>query len=441
MISVHAKSAIFLSRSWRNRAASLGLKQASKRPGRSASFVTSGSQNENNPGAENDGVCLLSERPKYQSWPSEEHAAFAFARLASPGRTSIGPSEFISVLKRMQLDFNLGDHELKRVFDSLDANSDGALCLEEFKSGRGDHPFTKTLVETLSGSCPLFTTADHFPDPDFDSRVSTAEFYSAPLESGFVGENVAIRKSLDYSYHGNYTKNRQLFQDALIKSNVLLNGSGSDKPWYVLTCGPMGAGKGWVLGWMSATGILELERVSKIDPDAFKLRMPEWQIYQEHGMTDVAGTRTHAESSYIAEIAQHVAMNNNMDVWIDGSLRNWKWYEIELQRIRKRYPQYRIAIIAISASEEMIESNIKRRAMETGRDIPDELRQATTNDEIGNGIVKLTHLVDLVASVRNTPADEESDENLTSEPVLRFVSMVDRSGNWDLIRELTSSHQ
>ena len=59
---------------------------------------------------------------------------------------------------------------------------------------------------------------------------------------------------------------------------------------------------------MSASGILELERVSKIDPDAFKLRMPEWEVYQERGMKDVAGTRTHAESSYVAEIAQHIAM-------------------------------------------------------------------------------------------------------------------------------------
>ena len=163
----------------------------------------------------------------------------------------------------------------------------------------------------------------------------------------------------------------------------------------------------------------------------------------------VAGTKTHAESSYIAEIAQHLAMKNNMDVWVDGSLRNWQWYEGELQRIRKRYPQYRIAVIAISAPEDMIESNIKRRAMETGRDIPPELRRVTI-DEIGKGITKLTHLVDLVASVQNTPPefpdsssdsdsdrDTESGDAQVSEPILRFVSLVDRSGNWDLIRELT----
>lgn len=186
---------------------------------------------------ENSGVCLINDRHKYQSWPSEEHAAFAFARLATPGHTTIGPDEFISVLKRMQLDYNLGDHELRRVFDSLDANGDGHLCIEEFKSARGEHPFTKTLVETLSGSCPLYS-ADQFPDINFDCRMSTAEYYKAPLEDGFFGENIEMRKKLDYTYHNNYTRERQFFQDALIKNNLLV-GSGSEKPWYVMTCGPM----------------------------------------------------------------------------------------------------------------------------------------------------------------------------------------------------------
>jgi hypothetical protein len=186
---------------------------------------------------------------------------------------------------------------------------------------------------------------------------------------------------------------------------------------------------------MSATGILQLERISKIDPDAFKLKMPEWQVYQDNNKADLAGSMTHAESSYVAEIAQHVAMKNSMDVWVDGSLRNWQWYEKELQRIRLHNPQYRIAIIVITAPDEMIDSNIKRRAVETGRDIPKELRQASSIKEIGHGIVKLTHLVDLVASVCNSPP---AKGDAVSKPVLNFVSMVDRSGNWDLIRELTS---
>jgi len=137
----------------------------------------------------------------------------------------------------MRLDYNLGDSELRRVFDALDSDGDGRMSIDEFKLGRGDHPFTRTLVETLSGACHLYS-ADRFRDNNFDCNLSTSEFYRAPLEDGFFGKNVDIRKMLDYTYHNNYTKKRQFFQDALIKSNLLL-GSGSDKPWYVLTCGPM----------------------------------------------------------------------------------------------------------------------------------------------------------------------------------------------------------
>merc|ERR1719203_691229 len=144
--------------------------------------------------------------------------------------------------------------------------------------------------------------------------------------------------------------------------------------------------------------------------------MPEWQIYQKNGMLDVAGTMTHEESSYISEIAQNVAMTNSMDVWVDGSLRNSEWYECELMRIREQHPQYRIAIIVISAPEEMIESNIKRRAMETGRDIPEVLRKTATAELISSGVVKLTHLVDLIASVHNTPPDQGSDGGKIPEP-------------------------
>ena len=80
------------------------------------------------------------------------------------------------------------------------------------------------------------------------------------------------------------------------------------------------ANGGWQrlgLGWMSSNGILPLERVAKIDPDAFKLRMPEWSVYQKHSV-EIAGTSTHQESSYISEIAKHIAMKNGMNVWVDG---------------------------------------------------------------------------------------------------------------------------
>lgn len=102
--------------------------------------------------------------------------------------------------------------------------------------GRGEHPFIKTLVESLSGVCKLNIGGISFPDSNFDPNMSTAEFYRAPMEDGFVGDNISIRRTLDYSYHCNYTSKRQHFQDAMIKNTVMVTkGSGSRKPWYVLT--------------------------------------------------------------------------------------------------------------------------------------------------------------------------------------------------------------
>ena len=406
-----------------------------------SSLASSSSHKENHESSAD--ICVLRERHKYHSWPTEEHAAFAFACLASPGKTSISFHEFAATLKALQLDFNLGRQELRRVFDSMDENNDQELSLEEFQNGRTEHPFTKSLVEALSGAGSLSSSEQcesgaKFPDPAFDCSMSTAEFYSAPLSHGFVGENSVIRGALDYSYHNNYTPCRQHWQDSLIKSNVLLSGLGSDNPWLVLTCGPMGAGKGWVLGWMSANGILPLEKVSKIDPDAFKLRMPEWCLYQQESI-EVAGTMTHTESSYIAEIAQRLAMNNGMDLWIDGSLRQWHWYQQELQRIRRRYPHYRIAIVAIDAPQHLIDQHLEKRAKATGRHVPKDLQHASAQG-IERGLRQLTHLVDLIAHVSNDGiSDEQSSDHVVSAPTLKSVSLIDRSGDWDVIRQLTST--
>ena len=95
------------------------------------------------------------------------------------------------------------------------------------------------------------------------------------------------------------------------------------------------------------------------------------------------------------------------------------------------HPQYRIAMITISATDEMIERSIMKRLAETRRDIPLELRRATSVDETSSGIMRLAYLVDLVASVQKVP-------DSISGPVLKFVSLVDSSGNWDLVRQLTS---
>jgi hypothetical protein len=68
----------------------------------------------------------------------------------------------------------------------------------------------------------------------------------------FYGQFAHIRKTLDYSYHSNYTFERQVFQDAIINEllheAVVIDQYGDEcstptEPWIVFTAGAMGAGK------------------------------------------------------------------------------------------------------------------------------------------------------------------------------------------------------
>ena len=89
-------------------------------------------------------------------------------------------------------------------------------------------------------------------------------------------------------------------------------------PWIVYTCGPMGAGKGYALQWMSDSGFFPLDNIVHIDPDHFKSVMPEWEGYT-NADTRSAGSLCHQESGFIQELAQEVAMAKSQNIWVDGT--------------------------------------------------------------------------------------------------------------------------
>jgi hypothetical protein len=68
------------------------------------------------------------------------------------------------------------------------------------------------------------------------------------------------------------------WQDWAIET-VVARTSPQSHPWVVYTCGPMGAGKGYTLSWMSRHGYFPIEDIVCIDPDHFKKMMPEWGGY------------------------------------------------------------------------------------------------------------------------------------------------------------------
>ena len=199
----------------------------------------------------------------------------------------------------------------------------------------------------------------------------------------------------------------------------------SSRPWLVFTCGAMGAGKGYVMNWMSLRDILPLkEVVVHVDPDKFKQMMPEWPEYVRRDKLG-AGSMCHKESGLLAELAQELAMDQSFNVWVDGSLRDFEWHAQKIRQIRIRHPQYRIALFYVHASEATVRKRVKTRAARLGgRDIPEDVLAASLAAP-AHTLSALTPMVDFVARILNE-----------DEPVLEAVETVDTTGNWHHIADM-----
>eukprot|EP00397_Hematodinium_sp_SG-2012_P021867 GEMP01022622.1.p1 GENE.GEMP01022622.1~~GEMP01022622.1.p1 ORF type:complete len:431 (+),score=81.30 GEMP01022622.1:120-1412(+) len=349
------------------------------------------------------------------TWPSSEEVAYSFAKLSSANpEKGLKFEEFVHAAEKLQLNFTRA--EMKRIFEEVDEDGDGFMLLSEFQNGAITSPFFRALVRAMS------SPHDTFDIPNtFDYSHSTEHNYAVPLEDGFVGDFKDIRERMDYNFHQNYSHERQLWQDKLVRRCVLDGGFKTwEQPFLVHTCGPMGAGKGYVLGWLSAKGILPLEHIAKIDPDHFKLSMPEWPLYIARGQPSMAGTLTHKESGYIAEVAQEVALRNGTNVWVDGSLRDADWYSQRFVDLRERFPEYKIVILIISASEERLRRRLLHRSLQTGRYVPDHIAKAS--QRLFASLPKIIPLVDFVARIHND-----------DEPELQALEVVDKTGDWTKI--------
>jgi hypothetical protein len=207
---------------------------------------------------------------------------------------------------------------------------------------------------------------------------------------------------------------RQTWQDAAVRASVSKTDPQA-RPWMIFTCGAFGSGKGHVLSWLSGQGLFPLEYIVHVDPDFFKRVMPEWKGYLSRNQ-DFAGTATHPESIFMQEIAAEAALQQRQHVWIDGSLRNYEYYSDFIKSIKKRYRHYRIAILHIFASDDIVRARIQQRGEETGRFIPEaEIVKSLTSPNISVG--HLAPLCDLVVRFKN------------DEGTPRLLSVEDHSGN------------
>jgi hypothetical protein len=121
--------------------------------------------------------------------------------------------------------------------------------------------------------------------------------------------------------------------------------------------------------WLASVGAFPLHRFVVVNPDAIKSRLPEMPTLVAANRA-LAGSLTHKESGYIAELIERAAAADGKNILVDGSLRNADWHERQLARLRAKYPTYRIAILLVTASPATIYTRAERRAGVTGREIP-----------------------------------------------------------------------
>jgi len=208
-----------------------------------------------------------------------------FERLADSSEV-ITEQAFCSACERLQV--NLSLVECRRVFaEALEFTGapEGRLDIIHFTAVVRESTLFHSLFSNFEAREPFkfdlsefdwnLATYEAYKHPEFQSNASQEKYSRrahGPLNDCFA----EIRKTLDYSYHTNYNVVRQAWQDQLVQA-VALRHAPVVRPWVVFTCGAMGAGKGYVLNWLSQNGIFPLEHVVKIDPDHFKVCMPEWK--------------------------------------------------------------------------------------------------------------------------------------------------------------------
>ena len=169
--------------------------------------------------------------------------------------------------------------------------------------------------------------------PSYVWDQSTEQNYNVQ-DLEFHGKYTSLRSKLDYNYHSNYSKSRQLLQDSIIDSilnaTFILDQQGQvcgtpSQPWIVFTAGAMGAGKTHSLRQLASRGRFPLHSFVTVDPDDIRHHLPEFSHYLKTN-PERAGEWTRKEAGFVAELLTQVALEQGKNVLVDGSLRDASWY-------------------------------------------------------------------------------------------------------------------
>jgi predicted kinase len=163
----------------------------------------------------------------------------------------------------------------------------------------------------------------------------------------------------------------------------------------------IGSGKTHTIHKLNERGQFPLESFVSVDPDEIRRRLPEFQVYIEKN-PERAGELTRKEAGMMAEILTNFALENGMNVLVDGSLKDASWYENYFRILRERYPNLKIGIIHVTAPVDAIFERVKQRGQATGRVVPmDALKRSI--EEVPKAVKRLRKSVDLFLEIHNPP--------------------------------------
>eukprot|EP00981_Chlorochromonas_danica_P003882 scaffold735_cov159-Ochromonas_danica.AAC.14 len=134
----------------------------------------------------------------------------------------------------------------------------------------------------------------------------------------------------------------------------------------------MGAGKGHTLQWLNRQDLFPLDAFVNVDPDAIRELLPEFDGYNRRNIGTM-GYLTQKEVGYISEVLTYDALLNKKNVLVDGSLRDVRWYLEYFNKLRRDFCILRIAIINVVAPIDSVLRRAHKRALVTGRMVPDNL--------------------------------------------------------------------
>lgn len=241
----------------------------------------------------------------------------------------------------------------------------------------------------------------------FSTLISSEQNHRSD-DRKFYGQFVHVRQMLDYSYHSNYTFERQIFQDAIINEflheAVVKDKNGDEcttptEPWIVFTAGAMGAGKGYTMKKLVEDGLFPLIAFVRADPDEIRRYLPEFHLYVKLS-PELAGELTRKEAGYITEILTLAGLQAGKNVLVDGSLRDAAWYGKYFMKLRVDYSHIRLAIIHVTAPPKKVFQRAADRAITTGRVVPQELLEKALK-QVPESVKKLSPLVDYFVELSN----------------------------------------